>query len=172
MSSVGVLIMFSFTFLRLNASANEIGPILPKYMVAIIISLPQKFKVEVKFLVRPTVAVALTVSYAISSAEAFVTRERSRVDKNIMLKDMATTAIAFRIASFEMVRLNIVTSFLFLIDARADAINTVIVTVFTPPAVPNGEPPINISSSDRIADEFVKFSCGMVANPAVLVVTD
>ena len=41
-----------------------------------------------------------------------------------------------------------------------------------PPAVPTGEPPINIKSRQTIADAFVKCSCGTVANPAVLVVTD
>ena len=49
---------------------------------------------------------------------------------------------------------------------------TAMVTVFIPPAVPTGEPPINIKKIDVAAEAFVKFSCGMVAKPAVLVVTD
>ena len=46
------------------------------------------------------------------------------------------------------------------------------VTVFTPPAVPTGDPPINISISDTKEALSVKFSCGTLAKPAVLVVTD
>ena len=65
-----------------------------------------------------------------------------------------------------------VTSFLFFIDAIAEAINMVTVTVFTPPAVPTGEPPINISNNDNVAEALVRCSCESVANPAVLVVTD
>ena len=47
---------------------------------------------------------------------------------------------------------------------------TATVTVFIPPAVPTGEPPINIKSRQTIAVAFVRFSCGTVAKPAVLVV--
>ena len=49
---------------------------------------------------------------------------------------------------------------------------TAMVTVFIPPAVPTGEPPISIKIIDTAAEAFVKFSCGTEANPAVLVVTD
>ena len=55
---------------------------------------------------------------------------------------------------------------------KADAIKIKIVTVFTPPAVPTGDPPININNNDTMEEGFDKFCCGMVANPAVLVVTD
>ena len=56
--------------------------------------------------------------------------------------------------------------------AKAEKSNTAMVTVFTPPAVPTGDPPININKSATKADALVKFSCGTLANPAVLVVTD
>ena len=49
---------------------------------------------------------------------------------------------------------------------------TAMVTVFIPPAVPTGEPPISIKIIDTAAEAFVKFSCGIEAKPAVLVVTD
>ena len=49
----------------MKASASEIGPIRPIYIVKIIITLPQRPSVGVRFLVRPTVAVALTVSVVI-----------------------------------------------------------------------------------------------------------
>ena len=52
------------------------------------------------------------------------------------------------------------------------ASRTTMVTVLMPPAVPTGEPPINISNKQRMAVAFVKCSCGIVANPAVLVVMD
>ena len=35
-----------------------------------------------------------------------------------------------------------------------------------------GEPPISIKIIDTVAEAFVIFSCGIVAKPAVLVVTD
>ena len=56
--------------------------------------------------------------------------------------------------------------------AREDTIKTIIVTVFMPPAVPTGEPPIIINATDTIDVAFVRFSCGIVKKPAVLVVTD
>ena len=54
----------------------------------------------------------------------------------------------------------------------AVAKNTVKVTVLTPPAVPTGEPPININNKHTNEVAFDKFSCGTVAKPAVLVVMD
>ena len=47
-----------------------------------------------------------------------------------------------------------------------------IVTVLTPPAVPIGEPPINISMYDITQEKSVMFSCGKEQKPAVLRVTD
>jgi UDP-N-acetylmuramoyl-tripeptide--D-alanyl-D-alanine ligase len=80
-----------FCFLKLRATAREIGPTLPKYIVAVIINLPTALRLEVRFLERPTVAVALTVSYAISIAEApSVTAARSKVEQNIIKKDGIT----------------------------------------------------------------------------------
>ena len=49
---------------------------------------------------------------------------------------------------------------------------TAMVTVFIPPAVPTGEPPISIKIMDTAAEALVRFSCGTEAKPAVLVVTD
>ena len=46
------------------------------------------------------------------------------------------------------------------------------VTVLMPPAVPVGDPPINISPKDTIEEALERFSCGIVANPAVRVVID
>lgn len=49
-------------FCVLSAINNEMGPTLPRYIVAIITIFPNKLRVDVKFLVNHTVAVALTVS--------------------------------------------------------------------------------------------------------------
>ena len=46
------------------------------------------------------------------------------------------------------------------------------VTVLTPPAVPIGEPPINIKMYPIKQEISVSFSCGTDANPAVLKLTD
>ena len=46
------------------------------------------------------------------------------------------------------------------------------VTVFTPPAVPAGEPPMNMNIRYVRQDAGRKDSWGMVANPAVRRVTD
>ena len=54
--------MFGLSFFVKNAIAREIGPTLPRYIVAIIISFHAVFRLGVRALVRPTVAVALTVS--------------------------------------------------------------------------------------------------------------
>lgn len=62
------------------------GPTLPRYMVTIIISFPQRFSMEVRFLLNPTVAVALTVSYTISITSASVTTDKRIVDNDAMIK--------------------------------------------------------------------------------------
>ena len=49
---------------------------------------------------------------------------------------------------------------------------TATVTVFTPPAVPTGEPPIYIKKQLNSLETSLSWSCGTVKNPAVLVVTD
>ena len=101
--------IFGFAFFRLNAMAKEIGPTRPKYMVAIIINLPNVFKEPVRFLVRPTVAVALTVSYRMSSVGALEATESNTVEQSIMVNDINTTAIALSMDCFAIVRLNMVT---------------------------------------------------------------
>ena len=57
-------------------------------MVNIIISLPKAVSEDVKFLVRPTVAVALAVSYITSSAEALVVADSNMVAVNIIAKEI------------------------------------------------------------------------------------
>ena len=97
---------------------------------------------------------------------------KSTVEVAHIVRNITTTATAFFIDSSETRRPKRDAPFLFLIVANAEQIRTAIVTVFTPPAVPTGEPPISIKIIDTVAEAFVKFSCGIVAKPAVLVVTD
>ena len=105
-------------------------------------------------------------------AAALLVAINSMVDAVQIARNITTTATAFLIDSSEMRRPNSVALFLFLIVEKAEQTRTAIVTVFIPPAVPTGEPPINIKIMDTAAEAFVKFSCAMVAKPAVLVVTD
>ena len=155
-----------------SATASEIGPTLPKYIVTMITSFPNVLSVAVKFLERPTVAVALTVSYTASRAEALLVAIKSNVDAEHIVRKATATATAFFTDSSEIRRPNSVALFLFLMVANAEQTSTATVTVFIPPAVPTGEPPISISIIDTAAEALVKFSCGMDAKPAVLVVTD
>ena len=89
-----------------------------------------------------------------------------------MEMNITDTATALRMESGEMHRPNNVALCLFLMVAMAEQSSTAIVTVFIPPAVPTGEPPMDISRRDTKEDAFVRFSCGIEAKPAVLVVTD
>ena len=50
--------------------------------------------------------------------------------------------------------------------------STAIVVVLIPPAVPDGDPPINIKRQHTRAVDLFNPDCEMVQNPAVLVVTD
>ena len=83
---------------------------------------------------------------------------KSIVDaKHIVRKD-TTTATAFFTDALEIRRPNNVALFLLLIVANAEQTSTAIVTVFIPPAVPTGEPPISIRIIETAADAFVRFS--------------
>ena len=148
------------------------GPTLPRYIVIMTTIFPNTFSVAVKFLDRPTVAVALTVSKNASRAEASLVAKRRMVDRVHMVRNVTATATAFLTAPSEMRRPNKVALFLLLMVANAEHTRTAIVTVFIPPAVPTGEPPINIRIMDTAVEAFVRCSCGMVAKPAVRVVTD
>ena len=84
--------------------------------------------------------------------------DKRTVETKTVKKDIETTASAFAIDSFVM--------FLFIrevslrpeIVAKAEAKRIRRVTVLTPPAVPTGEPPINIRKILKKADGLVKFS--------------
>ena len=93
-SSTGFFTLFSPDLFVLKAMSSEIGPTLPKYMVRMITIIPGRLRDDVRFLVRPTVAVALTVSYKISIREKSVKAARSTVDVNIIKNDVHTTATA------------------------------------------------------------------------------
>ena len=97
---------------------------------------------------------------------------KSTVDVAQITRNATATATAFFTDSSEMRRPNRAPLLLFVMVANAEQISTATVTVFIPPAVPTGEPPISIKIIDTAAEALVKFSCGIVAKPAVLVVTD
>ena len=96
----------------------------------------------------------------------------SIVDAEHIVRNVTATATAFFTDASETRRPNKVALFLLRMVANAEQMRTAMVTVFIPPAVPTGEPPISIKIIDMAAEAFVKFSCGIVAKPAVLVVTD
>ena len=96
-----------------SAIASEIGPTLPRYIVAVIMIFPAIFRVGVSALVSPTVAVALTVSYRTSSRSASVKQVSSKVEINIIANEVAKTAIDLLIAALGILRLKTVTWFLF-----------------------------------------------------------
>ena len=149
---------FWLSFLLPSAIASDMGPTLPKYIVALIISFPSVLSVAVKFLERPTVAVALTVSYTASRAEALLVAIKSTVEMAQIVRKVTATATAFFIDSSETRRPNRVALLLFLMVANAEQTRTAMVTVFMPPAVPTGEPPISINIIDTAAEAFVRFS--------------
>ena len=134
------------------------GPIRPKYIVKIIISLPKLFRLAVKFLDRPTVAVALTASKNVSSAGALFVAIKRTVEVMQIVMNVTATAIAFLTEEKDMQRPKSVALFLFLTVARAEQNRTATVTVLIPPAVPTGEPPISINISETTQDALVRFS--------------
>ena len=134
------------------------GPTLPKYIVTMIISFPKVFSVAVRFLERPTVAVALTVSKTASRADALLVAIKSTVDAVQIIRNVTATATAFFTDASETLRPNKVALFLLRIVANAEQMSTAMVTVFIPPAVPTGEPPISIKTIDTAAEAFVRSS--------------
>ena len=164
--------IFVLPFFVLNAMKREIGPTLPRYIVMMMTILPHIFNADVRFLLNPTVAVALTVSYTMSSTSASVTADKRRVEINMVIKDMPATATALLTACFEIVLSKRTASSLLFIVASVETINIAAVTVLTPPAVPDGDPPMNMSSNETTEDALVRSCCGIAAKPAVLVVMD
>ena len=94
------------------------------------------------------------------------------MDINNIENDMLITDIALLMAVLDIVRCQSTVSLLPFIAENEAATRIANVTVLIPPAVPTGLPPINISKIETKDVAFVKFCCGTVANPAVLVVTD
>lgn len=134
------------------------GPILPRYIVAAIIILPKVSSKGVKFLVSPTVAVALTVSYRISRKLKLDNAKSKRVEIKTVKKDILKTARALLTACFGMLLEKRLILSRFLMVLCAEQISIQKVTVLIPPAVPTGEPPINIRRIETREEAFVKFS--------------
>ena len=68
------------------------------------------------------------------------------------------TATAFLTEVSDMERPNSEGLFLLRIVENAEQKRTAIVTVFIPPAVPTGEPPMSIKNTDTTDDAFVRLS--------------
>ena len=83
---------------------------------------------------------------------------RSTVDAAQIVRNDTATATAFFTDPSEMRRPNRAALFLFLIVANAEQTSTATVTVFIPPAVPTGEPPMTIRMIDTAADALVRSS--------------
>ena len=150
--------MSALSLLPVKARARDIGPTLPKYIVTIMIIFPNIFRLDVRFLDSPTVAVALTVSYNMSQSGALQTVLRSIEEIKAIEKEQKVTAIAFFNALSEILLLNRTVSRLPVIDDRAAAAIIKNVTVLIPPAVPTGEPPINIISRHKMTEGVVSDS--------------
>lgn len=120
----------------------------------------------------PTVAVALTVSKRTSKSSKSVVAKSKRVETKTVKKDILKTARALLTADFGIFLENRFMLFRFLMVLWAEQTRIQIVTVLIPPAVPTGEPPINISRIETREEALVKFCCGTLAKPAVLVVID
>ena len=91
-------------------------------------------------------------------AETLLVAISSTVETEQMAMKVTATASAFLMELSEMLRPKTVAERLFLTVAKAEQRSTATVTVFIPPAVPTGEPPMTISSTDRAADAPVRFS--------------
>ena len=75
-----------------------------------------------------------------------------------MIINALTTATAFLIEEGESARWKISTLFLFLMVDMAEARRITAVTVLTPPAVPTGEPPMNIRTREITVVAPLRFS--------------
>ena len=133
---------------------------------------PIGFSAPVSPLDKPTVAIADVISYKVSRKSPCETARSAIVSRNSV--DKLNTAIATHllIVSSDTFRFNTTTSFFPLILANIEAKSRTTVTVLMPPAVPAGEPPINIRIKYAMQDAGRKYSCEIVAKPAVRSVTD
>ena len=156
----------------LKNNAREIGPIRPKYIVTTIISLAGSVSEEVKLRESPTVPIAETTSYKQSSNAPGCTAQNAMSEITITKKLSEKIDVAFLTVSALILRLK---TSVFVLSERLDrreATRIINVVVLIPPAVPEGEPPINIKIEQMIIVHLRSPSCGIVQKPAVLVVTD
>ena len=150
----------------------EIGPILPRYIHKDITSLPATSREAVKFLDNPTVPIALKVSYTTSIKLPCSRVSKSSTASTAAITLKTTIASALRTVSLAMLLRKITASSYPFATENAAINNIAAVVVLIPPAVPTGDPPINIRNiHTREVDSFNPF-WDIVANPAVLKVTD
>ena len=171
-SSMGFVTAFTLSLPLPNASAREMGPTLPKYIVVMIMILPKTSRLAVRFLESPTVAVALTVSYKMSQSDTLHTTLKSTDEIKAIENEQKVTAMAFFKDLSDILLSNNEVCRRPVTEENAAATITTKVTVFIPPAVPTGEPPINMRTRLVSTEGSVNECCDTVANPAVLVVID
>ena len=83
----------------------DMGPIRPRYMATVTISLPAMLSVDVTSLVRPTVAQALMISKSPSLKSMGVVAIRRRVNTSTVIMLTSTMTEAFFIRALSIVRL-------------------------------------------------------------------
>ena len=122
-------------------------PNLPNSIVNIINTLPRDDKYGVKFLLSPTVPNAENVSYIISKRSEFFSVIVKQNDINTIQKNdtVRITNTLLRV-SFFIFLLNTEISLFPFISAIIAMNTAAIVVVLIPPAIPPGDPPINIST--------------------------
>jgi len=155
------------------ASASVRVPILPIYMVRIIIVLPAKLNDEVMPVDKPTVPNA-----DISSNKRLIKLLPGSViastNVEMKIREIENKAIekALLIVSLEIVCLTISTLFLPFIVLIAERKITEKVVVFIPPPVDPGEAPTNIRNIIKISTGSPRCVKSTVLKPAVRQVTD
>ena len=134
------------------ASANVSVPILPIYMVKIIIDLPAKLSEEVIPVDNPTVPNAEISSKSRLRKLLFVSViDNAKVEININEIENSAIENALLMVSFEIVCLTISTFFRPLIVLIAERRITEKVVVLIPPPVEPGDAPTNIRNIMKIS---------------------
>ena len=151
------------------------GPSRPISITTVIINFPPVVKAGVMPVLNPTVPSAEAVSNITSSILNPFARSvtlSASVAANKTTVNSTVIVIALRTITSRTERPNIYTSSRFLSVAMTAIITTARVTVFIPPAVPPGEPPMNISRIKMNLLAAVSAAISTVLNPAVRAVTD
>jgi hypothetical protein len=148
------------------------GPVRPTNMSALIRSFPATLRVGETFIERPTVPKADTASKSNASKRP-VSVMRSKVKtSSTMMNEMETMATALYITLLGMERPNNSTSSPPNTLERTASTSTLTVVTLTPPAVPPGAAPMNISAMINRTAAPPSSDMSTVLKPAVRAVTE